>query len=194
MKDYLAASIYIDWQNPALMALAASLAQGQSTELGVAKACFEYVRDEIQHSWDFRHTRVTVKASDVLRYGTGFCYAKSHLLAALLRANAIPAGLCYQRLTITDQPPFCTHGLNAVYLNGLGWYRVDARGNKNGVNARFTPPVECLAFALVQPGEMDIAGIFAEPHPAIIALLESCDSVQTVFARLIESDFTTFMG
>jgi len=35
---------------------------------------------------------VTCKASDVLIYGTGYCYAKSHLLAALLRANAIPAG------------------------------------------------------------------------------------------------------
>jgi len=39
---------------------------------------------------------VTCSASEVLREGTGICFAKSHLLAALLRAVGIPAGLCYQ--------------------------------------------------------------------------------------------------
>lgn len=100
--------------------------------------------------------------------------------------------MCYQQLTITDQPPFCIHGLNAIYLNDHGWYRVDARGNKEGVNAQFTPPVECLAFGLVNPDEKDIDGIFAEPHQAVISLLESCDSVQAVFERLVESDFTQY--
>jgi hypothetical protein len=50
------------------------------------------------------------------------------LLAALLRANGIPVGLCYQRLTITDQPPFCIHGLNAVCLQDHGGYHIDVRG------------------------------------------------------------------
>nr|WP_320193052.1 transglutaminase family protein [uncultured Desulfobacter sp.] len=68
----------------------------------------------------------------VLKYKTGYCYAKSHLLAALLRACNIPAGLCYQRLTIANnKAPFCLHGLNAVYLQRHGWYRIDSRGNKN---------------------------------------------------------------
>jgi len=67
----------------------------------------------------------------VLKYKTGYCYAKSHLLAALLRANNIPAGLCYQRLTIeNDMLPYCLPALNAVYLPKYGWYRIDARGNK----------------------------------------------------------------
>jgi transglutaminase-like putative cysteine protease len=43
-------------------------------------------------------------------------------------------------LTVTDKPPFCLHGLNAVYLEDFGWYRIDARGNKTGVAAQFTPP------------------------------------------------------
>ena len=177
---------------PAIKTLAADLAQGKDNATAIAKSCFEFVRDEIKHSWDFKQNPVTVKASDALKYGTGYCYAKSHLLAALLRANGIPAGLCYQRLTITDQPPFCIHGLNAIYLQGYGWYRVDARGNKEGVNAQFTPPVERLAFGLIQLGETDIEGVFAEPHEAVISLLESCDSVQAVFDRLIESDFTKY--
>jgi transglutaminase-like putative cysteine protease len=190
MREYLEVSHYIDWHVPEIKILAAHLAQGKVSTSEIAKSCFEFVRDEIKHSWDFKKNPVTIKASDTLKYGTGYCYAKSHLLAALLRANEIPAGLCYQRLTIADQPTFCIHGLNAIYLQNHGWYRVDARGNKEGVNAQFTPPIERLAFGLHRLGETNIEGIFAQPHEALILLLESCDSVQAVFDRLIESDFT----
>ena len=98
---------------------------------------------------------------------------KSHLLAALLRANSIPAGLCYQRLTIEDeQPPFCLHGLNAIYLERYGWYRVDARGNKEGVCAEFCPPTEKLAFPVIIGGEADLPEIWGEPLPVVIEALE----------------------
>ena len=60
------------------------------------------VRDEISHSGDFRVNQPTCAASEVLRHKAGWCFAKSHLLAALLRANSIPAGLCYQRLVDVD--------------------------------------------------------------------------------------------
>jgi transglutaminase-like putative cysteine protease len=40
-----------------------------------------------------------------------------------------------------------------VYLKDYGWYRIDARGNKAGVDAQFTPPHEKLAFEL---GEMSV--------------------------------------
>ena len=94
-------------------------------------------RDEIQHCMDFRRLEVTCRASEVLEAGTGFCYAKSHLLAALLRANSIPAGFCYQRLSIDGVwPPFSLHGFNAVWLPDFGWYRIDARGNKLEVVGR----------------------------------------------------------
>ncbi len=76
---------------------------------------------------DAQQNPVTLRASEVPSQGTGYYYAKSHLLAALLRANGLPAALCYQRLTITDVPPFCLHGLNAAYLPKWGWYRPDAR-------------------------------------------------------------------
>ena len=116
---------------------------------------------------------------------TGYCYAKSHLLAALLRANGIPAGLCYQRLTIADQrPPFCLHGLNAVYLPQYGWYRLDARGNKPGVAAEFCPPREQLAFDVTLPGEADLPGIFADPLASVVAVLARAHSYQEVAAQL----------
>ena len=98
---------------------------------------------------NYRLNPVTCKASEVLLHGTGYCYAKSHLQAALLRANSIPTGLCYQRLNVeTEGSRYCLHGLNSVYLRQYGWYRVDARGNKPGVVAEFCPPVEKLAFSI----------------------------------------------
>lgn len=127
MQYYLESSEYIDWKHPLVTHTAAELADGCYSDEAVARRCFEFVRDAVKHSWDHRMNPVTCKASDVLMHGTGYCYAKSHLLAALLRANAIPAGLCYQRLTVaSNSPPYCLHGLNAVYLKQHGWYRIDA--------------------------------------------------------------------
>ena len=188
MHNYLAVSPYIDWQHPTILAQAQKLAVARTNPAAIAQACFEFVRDQIKHSWDYRLNPVTCKASDVLHYGTGYCYAKSHLLAALLRANNIPAGLCYQRLTITDAPPFCLHGLNAVFLENYGWYRMDARGNKAGVNAQFTPPIEQLAFPLLNKYEKDIAGIWAEPLPIVIHTLTHYHTIEQVYANLPDID------
>ncbi len=173
MEMYLEATEYIDWQQPDVLKKAQNLAYGLLTDEEVAKACFEFVRDEIKHSWDYQMNPVTCKASDVLFHGTGYCYAKSHLLAALLRANKIPAGLCYQRLTISnDEPPFCLHGLNAVYLKQHGWYRIDARGNKEGVDAQFIPPLEQLAFPILSEGEADFPEIWSEPLTVVVGVLK----------------------
>ncbi|MDX1492154.1 MAG: transglutaminase family protein [Pseudohongiellaceae bacterium] len=185
MKEYLYSSEMIDWQEPSIIAKATELAQGAQSKLETARRCFEFVRDDIQHSWDALKNPVTCAASEVLRHGTGYCYAKSHLLAALLRANGIPAGLCYQRTTVAeDSPPFCLHGLNAVYLDDFGWYKLDARGNKPGVDAQFCPPVERLAFAIKTQGEKHFDEILCEPHPLIIELLTRYKTVLDVAANL----------
>ncbi len=189
MERYLESSEYIDWRHPAVAAEAAELARGCVSEEEIARHCFEFVRDAIAHSWDHRRNPVTCKASDVLLHGTGYCYAKSHLLAALLRANGIPAGLCYQRLTIqNDRPPCSLHGLNAVYLKKHGWYRIDARGNKPGIDAQFCPPTERLAFSIVTEWERDFHAILAAPHPAVIEVLTECQTVEEVFARLPDAE------
>ena len=172
MDIYLAVSDVIDWQHPTVLKLAQEIAC--ETPLETAQRCFEWVRDEIRHSYDYQLNPVTCSASEVLAAGTGYCYAKSHLLAALLRANGIPAGLCYQRLRISeDEERYSLHGLNAVYLSEFGWYRVDARGNKSTVNAQFTPPVEQLAFKLEYDGEADLSGVRAEPLPEVIHALRT---------------------
>lgn len=164
----------INWQHPKILQLAQELSQEQDNPEAVTKICFEWVRDKIKHSVDYEMNPVTCIASDVLEHKTGYCYAKSHLLAALLRANSIPAGFCYQRLSIFDDgAPYSLHGLNAVYLPQYGWYRIDARGNKTGVDAQFTPPQEKLAFSLNFPEEIDCKTIFAEPLPVITQALQT---------------------
>jgi transglutaminase-like putative cysteine protease len=128
MEAYLQASEIIDHQHPEILALAQQIANNHPTSKAIAKACSEWGRDEIRHSYDYQMNSVTCRASAVLQHRTGYCYAKSHLLAALLRANGIPAGFCYQRLSVDDQgAPYSLHGFNAVYLPEFGWYRIDAR-------------------------------------------------------------------
>ncbi len=191
MNKYLESSKYIDWENPSILAQAKELANGIFEPEEISRRCFEFVRDEIRHSWDYKQNPVTCIASDVLKYRTGYCYAKSHLLAALLRANKIPAGLCYQRLTITDVPPFCLHGLNAIYLKSYGWYRIDARGNKQGVSAEFRPPVEKLAFPIVTQGEADLPEIWAEPLPVVTEVLINSKTYQEVADNLPDIELVT---
>ncbi len=185
MEAYLAACDIIDWRAPTILNQAAKLRGALEDDFSIARACFLFVRDEIKHSADYQLNPVTCKASEVLEHGTGYCYAKAHLLAALLRACGIHAGLCYQRLTIdNDRPLFCLHGLNAVYLADYGWYRVDARGNKLDVAAEFSPPIEKLAFPIVTEGEADIPGIWAQPLDAVVSTLNSFQTFTDVADNL----------
>ncbi len=173
MEQYLKVSQVIDWQHPKIMERAAKIAVGNETPVAIAKACFEWVHGKIFHSYDYRMNPVTCRASDVLQHKTGYCFAKSHLLAALLRANQIPVGFCYQRLSIDNKgTPYSLHGFNAIYLAEIGWYRVDARGNKAGVNAQFIPPQEQLAYKIQLPEEADFPAILAEPLPIVVEALQ----------------------
>lgn len=184
--DYLEACDIVDFREPSVLRLSAKLAAANLHK--TVQRCFEFVRDEILHSSDYELNPVTCVASDVLRHKTGFCYAKSHLLCALLRANGIPTGMCYQRLSINDDgAPFCLHGLNAVFLPEIGWYRIDARGNRSGISSEFRPPHEQLAFATDHAGEADLPGIHATPLPVIIDCLNSNATWHEVLENLPDS-------
>ncbi len=185
MQDYLRPTTIIDWDHPDILKKAKDVAGDLRDPIEISKRCFEWVRDEIRHSHDYRMNPVTLKASEVLKHRTGYCYAKSHLLAALLRANFIPAGLCYQRLSRNDDgAPFCLHGLNAVYLEEIGWYRIDARGNREGVNAQFNPPQEQLAYEVKVDGEADLPEIWTDPLPVVVETLSKYKNYEEVYDNL----------
>jgi transglutaminase-like putative cysteine protease len=179
MQKYLEATDIIDYHDENIQALAKKLSLGTSDDEAIAKSCYEWVRDNIHHSGDYKDDITTCKASDVLKYGTGWCYAKAHLLAALLRANSISTGFCYQRLSCSEYKPdiYCLHGLNWIYLKAHGWYRVDVRGNKEGVDAQFTPPHEQLAFTL-GAHEFDLNENLAEPLDVVVEALKKYKSYE----------------
>ncbi len=178
LDAFLRSTDIIDFRDEAVAAKARELAAGAADPVEITRRCYEWVRDDVRHSVDFGLEVITCSAPDVLRHGSGFCFAKSHLLAALLRANRVPAGLCYQRLTLDeDGTRFCLHGLNAVLLPDIGWHRIDPRGNKEGIDARFAPPEEKLAFSPGLPGELDLPEVFADPLPVVVEALRSHSSV-----------------
>ena len=174
MDKFLESSDIIDFDHLTVAAKARELADGCSDDTTIAKRCFEFVRDEIRHTGDAGEGNTTLRASEVLEHSHGWCYTKSHLLAALLRANGIPTALCYQRLSCSEyvEGIYCLHGLNSIYLSDYGWYRVDARGNKEGVDAQFNPPYEKLAFELGE-NEYDLNERYTEPLPVVIEALKT---------------------
>ncbi|MEU0739802.1 transglutaminase domain-containing protein [Streptomyces sp. NPDC006134] len=173
LSAYLAADDVIDHDHPVVRETAARLAKEAEDSYAYARLAFEYVRDAIPHSQDAGDPRVTWRASDVLAQGTGICHAKAHALAALLRAEDIPAALCYQRLLHDGGEGHVVHGLVAVRFNGA-WHRQDPRGNKPGVDARFSLDGERLAW-IPDPrhGEMDYPVLYAAPHPAVLDALKA---------------------
>lgn len=183
VTDYLSGCAVINLAHPDIQQQAIRLKQ--SDDMATAKACFEWVRDNIRHSVDFQDSELTCTASEVLAKGSGYCYAKAHLLVALLRANGIASGLCYQRLSLKGNgEPYCLHGLAAVLLPDLGWYRIDPRGNKPGVDAQFVPPREQLAFATDAVEEIDFATVHAKPLSVVVDALNSDMSVQQLYTCL----------
>ncbi len=159
LSDYLKESDCIDYTNPLVAETANQLKASSSDKLDYIEKAYKFVRDEIPHTWDAKLTVVSKNASDVLKNKTGICWTKSCLLAALLRANKIPAGISYQYLTRANDASdgYIIHALNTVYIDSLQkWIRLDARGNKAGVNAQFCLEKEILAFpARPEFGEKD---------------------------------------
>ncbi|WP_017728223.1 transglutaminase-like domain-containing protein [Halalkalibacterium ligniniphilum] len=174
--DYLQESDVIDFSHPVIQKMMSNLFNDKQTDMEKAKIAFQFVRDHISHSWDIQGTRVTSKASEVLIYGEGICYAKSNLLAALLRGQGIPTGFCYQRLMIFDTPEkgYSLHALNGVFLQSINrWIRLDARGNKPGVQAEFSVDKEILAFSVQEAfDEKDYSIIYTKPNEKIVAVLK----------------------
>jgi transglutaminase-like putative cysteine protease len=192
---YLAADAAIDHTHPLVRETAARLrdnAPGSGAGSGpgsgpgadeddvrYAAAAYEFVRDEIQHSSDMGDPRVIWRASDVLAAGMGGGHAKSHALVALLRAEGIPAGFCYQKLDVL-------HGLMALKVPGTNrWVRQDPRGNKPGVDAQFSLEREQLAWPVrPEKGECDYPVLYAEPHPIVLRALRQARDLDHLWQML----------
>lgn len=176
--DFLGADEVIQSDHPAVMALAGELRASHPADAAFARAAFEWVRDKVSHSFDVQDSRVTLTASEVLHERVGLCYAKSHLLAALLRNQGVPTALCYQLLGNPEEGYF-VHGLVAVHVDG-SWHRQDPRGNKPGVDAQFAIGHEQLAWNVdASRGERDYPTLYPTTAPEVVAALRNAEDALT---------------
>lgn len=172
IDEYLKKDGVVNYENVNIIQLADLLWSTADSEVEYIKKAYEFVRDNISHSADINEDSLTCSASEVLAAGHGICFAKSHLLAALLRCKSIPTGFCYQKLILDDEtaPILIYHGLNGVYIKEYKmWIRLDARGNKEGVNAQFSLEREQLAFPIRhEKGEEDGFVIYPAPDSKVL--------------------------
>ncbi len=175
IEDYLEMNEVIDYDHKLIADKCRELEKGTEDEISLIKKIYEFVRDDVHHSGDIGEMRVTCEASEVLEFGHGICCAKAHLFAAMLRFFGIPAGFCYQKLCSSeDVNKKVLHGLNAVYLKDLDkWIRLDARGNRPGLDAQFCIDEEKIAWPVNKElGEEDNPVIFKEPNSTVVEVLK----------------------
>jgi len=185
-KEFLAESKYIDFSSLNIRDKANELFCANNADEERVRIAYEFVRDEIPHSFDIDAKIITAKASDVLRHRTGICHAKANLLAALLRSQSIPVGFCFQHCTLMDDDSagYCVHCFNAVWLHGR-WIKLDARGNKAGVDALFSLSEPILAYPpRPQYDEYFWTGIYANPHLDTMTMLENARSLQDIIDNI----------
>lgn len=186
LNKFLQESEYINFTAPIIREKAEELYKNAPDNISKAKTAYEFVRDEIPHSFDIKAKIITAKASDVLTYGTGICHAKANLLAALLRLEGIPAGLCFQHITLLkdDSMGYCVHCYNAIYLDGK-WIKVDARGNTDSKNAQFSLDEPKLAYPnRKEYDEYFWKGIYANPHADTMKMLEAAHSIEDILRNI----------
>ena len=184
MEDYLIETPSIDYMNPLIRDKVRTLMDQSEDDLDYIKRSYIFVRNDIPHSWDIKTEVVSRTASDVLKNKTGICWTKSCLLAALLRANGIPSGISYQLLTRADDDSegYMIHALNTVYLKDFNkWIRLDARGNKENINAYFCLDEEHLAYTVrSELGEIDYHDNHADLDDRLVNILMESESIQEI--------------
>jgi transglutaminase-like putative cysteine protease len=179
MDSYLVQTQNIDYMNPVVQKKVQELKSQSDDDEDYIKQSYLFVRDEIPHSWDIGANVVSRTASDVLINKTGICWAKSCLLAALLRANGIPSGISYQLLTIAedDSQGHIVHALNTVYVNGK-WIRMDARGNAGNADVEFSLDEDQLAFQVREEfGEIDYKDNNTDLDERLVKALAETDNL-----------------
>lgn len=182
LSAFFAETVYVDYRTPEIRECAAGLFSAKTDDTENVRRAYGFVQDTVPHSFDIGADVVPATASEMLICKTGISHTKALLLAALLRSAGIPAGFCYQRITLADDDSegYCLHCFNAVFLAGR-WIYLDARGNTNGKHAEFSLDEPKLAYPNRSGyGEYFFPGIYAEPHAATVAVLRKAETLQNI--------------
>ncbi len=152
MESTLRPTAFIDFDHPAVSALARDVSAGARDPADAASRLFARVRDHIVYTVKVDFTDPDAyRASTTLARGDGFCIPKSTLVVALLRCVGIPARLHFadlrnrlvpddlRRLMGTDV--FVFHGYVEAYLDGR-WLRATPSFDPGTCERRGIVPVE----------------------------------------------------
>lgn len=186
-KDYLSEiPPIIQFHTPLIKNKVEFIESKAKTPKEKVKLAFEISLYEIKHSFDIDSKFVSISGEDALQSGEGICFAKAHLFATLVRAMGVPCGFCYQRVLRkgTIESGYALHGLNAVFLKDSGWFRLDPRGNKSGIDSQFSIETEKLAYPIREElGEFDYPNIFLQPLPSVIHAMENFKDRKELFLK-----------
>ncbi|MEE3328290.1 MAG: transglutaminase-like domain-containing protein [Myxococcota bacterium] len=185
---YLEDTIVIDWQTPSVLERAREFGKATEGEENRVRAAFLFVRDEIAQSLDDGTDELPCSASQVLKAGTGLSYAKSHLLAALLRASGVPVGFGYQRVADSETlSGTALHGFVVVWFSSLErWIALDPRGDNESLHSDFGLGVYPEFAHEPQPekGEVVFPVVLARPLKVVVDLLDRGESLSRVRRHL----------
>lgn len=183
ISDYLECSDIIDFDHPLVANAASQLTYGLKDSISKARAIYEFTRDHIFHSFDINATSVTITASEVFDKGHGICYAKAHLLAALMRASDIPAGFCYQLIYDNESDRLMVHGLNAVYIDELEkWVRLDSCYHVTDDEPWGNDPFKESTVRPINSelGEIEDLTVYHAPKKRVVKALSAADSLDVL--------------
>ena len=139
LSIYLKSTYYIDYDTPSVSKLSKEIIASHPNEK--AKAIFLFVRDKIPYTpYSTFFLPEHYPASRTLKKGEGFCVQKAVLMAALARANGIPARLVFADIKNYAIPQklwemmktnvFAFHGYNELYIDGR-WIKVTPTFDKD---------------------------------------------------------------
>ena len=183
---FLEETEYVDWKDMLITRETSQTIIGCKTDEDKVKAVFEFVRDGITNAMNIDSVALPWTASTTVRAMVGTDDSKAMVFAAMVRALGIPAGFCYQRLTVVDDDSegYYLHCYNAVYLDGK-WIKVDASGRLGARDATFCKIEPDLAFIPREVyGESNISGIFARPYEKSMDVLKSAERISDIIFGL----------
>lgn len=136
----LAATEYMDFNDPELMAFANKTIEGLNTDAEKAAALFLAVRDGLRYDpYSVSHDPVKYRASNVLGGSQKWCVSKAVLLTALTRSVGLPTRLGFadvknhlQTNKLSEKMGsdlFTWHGYAVIWIDGV-WRKASPAFNK----------------------------------------------------------------
>ena len=139
LEEYLQPTETIDSDNPAIIAEAAELAEGEDDLFKVAFNLASWVEENIEYDLNTVTSTASQKGSWVLQNKQGVCDEMTSLFVAMARSLGIPArfvsGISYtnsQDVIDAVGSNWAGHGWAEIYFPDIGWVSFDVTFNQYG--------------------------------------------------------------